>query len=812
MTRRRRRSSQRSIVSSLPHLLSRISSLIGSYSVSWALLLYVPEATTSFSTSKQAVHVPISRRISAPRLALSRAARIPREEDDDYYFDENDDDFDETFFDGPRVSSSSAKFVEWKNTGQRSPQSLTPPSSQERSLPIANRLGLVDPWMVESAVDDDDDDENDEEYNSSLQQKRRRSSAAPSQTLADTEAYASDVGRPNYMDDYERSEDDYSTFKEPGNFWSNPVQRPDSGPPVALPSNSKHPTTTRPRPTADPDALLVPRQRQRSRRAATTFRSGTPPPPKPLADLYHRLFWYGLETDEDLSSSSQEESRTMFGGTKGKFNGLSYLYNGQAVVPPEQRRAVPPRNEQNRPGRAFLSSNEYYDDEYDDGAGPYAYNDDEDYDDPRQPMPPRKYFSVTPPNDPPRPMWERRNNNYQRRERSAVASWWDDDDVDVNGDIKFDRNDEVRYDQDFVDKSDRTGRRSKRQRTVDNKANWANALESFLGLDRERLRDQAAAYDQRIHKRNSQYRRTRSLDEPQPPPPFRGQQRRNGYLDDERYGEVDENFGLAPPSTTTKPPPGTQRQPFQQIIPSADTRIIDADHLMDKDQPSSDTLQASQKVPAASQPPLQSLLTWEERALAVERVPPANVPAWGPTGDLGMDARTKALQDALQDIAAAKQIVEERRHRVTMAQEQMAVLRVDAQIERQRLMKMKNSMRNDMYADERTTLAAAREALRWTQRRIEESSRRLRWRQLQWDEAVEELAHVEARHWALLKAYDPAKAHQVVQDAWQELEQLEPVVARYNEKLKSRQQEQSGGESGPNSPETTASGSSSPSL
>ena len=73
----------------------------------------------------------------------------------------------------------------------------------------------------------------------------------------------------------------------------------------------------------------------------------------------------------------------------------------------------------------------------------------------------------------------------------------------------------------------------------------------------------------------------------------------------------------------------------------------------DKDQPISDTLQAAQKLRAASQPPVHGSLTWEERALAVERVPPANVPAWGPTGDLGIDARTKALQDVLQDIATA---------------------------------------------------------------------------------------------------------------------------------------------------------------
>ena len=144
------------------------------------------------------------------------------------------------------VSSSSAKLVETKNSGHRHPQPLTPPYSRERPPPMANRFGFVDPWMVDSAVDDETDEE---EYNQSL--------PLPLTRRPSTE-------RSIYRDDNERSEDDNSKFKEPGNFWSNPVHRPDLGSPAVLPFNQQHPTTTRPeirrpRPTADPDAPTGPR-------------------------------------------------------------------------------------------------------------------------------------------------------------------------------------------------------------------------------------------------------------------------------------------------------------------------------------------------------------------------------------------------------------------------------------------------------------------------------------------------------------------------------------------------------------------------
>ena len=696
-----------------------------------------------------------------------------RRQKESFYDDPDCFDADEDY-DGPPLSSrdsSSANYVDWQNTANNQRQSSPKPFTNKRSPPNLGRPYLVDPWMADGASDDDGRNANRDPYYYSEEEEEDVEAYPP---VALKNVASDDDSDLDYYDDENY---DTSNLKEPGNFWTNPVQRPDPGP-SDIPNNNQQFTTReirRPRATADRDS----RQQRRSgtgRRGTTTFRSGTPPPPKPLADLYHRLFWYGLETDDDLSSSSQEESRTMFGGTKGKFNGLSYLYNGEAIVPPEQRRAVPPRSERRKQGRgSFLPPNgddfrngsreEYFEEGEEDI---YADEDDSGYDRSRreendaQRMPRRTKDLITPPRDPPRPVLDRQSSN-RRRKRSAVASWWENNDADDEGDD---------YDASFGDPDDERSeqqqqrpRRRRPQSSSNNNNNWASALDTFLGLDRERLRDQADAYDRRIRNSGSgsgNYRRARSREE-------------------------DEFVGPSPPSFVSDQRKRQSRPPFQSVVPAPSEveDIIDAEHVVEN--------RDNEEPGTVNGPSPPSLLTWEERALAVERVPPANVPAWGPMGDLGMDARTKALQDALQDIASAKEEVEDRRRRMTMAQDQLAVLRVDAQLERKRLMRLQ-STNDDDFNSERTTLAA-REALRRTQRRIEEASRRLRWRQLQWDEAVQELAQVEARHWALLKAYNPEKARQVVEEAWQELEKKEPAVARYSEKLKSRQEQQGESES-----------------
>jgi hypothetical protein len=68
--------------------------------------------------------------------------------------------------------------------------------------------------------------------------------------------------------------------------------------------------------------------------------------------------------------------------------------------------------------------------------------------------------------------------------------------------------------------------------------------------------------------------------------------------------------------------------------------------------------------------------SWEERALAAERVPPANVPAWGPSGELGIDARSKAILDALEDVQTARRKLESRKKKEALAREDITILKV----------------------------------------------------------------------------------------------------------------------------------------
>jgi hypothetical protein len=68
--------------------------------------------------------------------------------------------------------------------------------------------------------------------------------------------------------------------------------------------------------------------------------------------------------------------------------------------------------------------------------------------------------------------------------------------------------------------------------------------------------------------------------------------------------------------------------------------------------------------------------SWEERALAVERVPPANMAAWGPSGKLPVDVRTKAIMDALEDVATASRKLEAREKKETLAREDITILKV----------------------------------------------------------------------------------------------------------------------------------------
>lgn len=80
----------------------------------------------------------------------------------------------------------------------------------------------------------------------------------------------------------------------------------------------------------------------------SSFRTGAPPPPRPIKQFYDKLFWFGFDPD-----ATQPTDRTMFGGTRGKFNAVDllrdreerqryYRGSGGGYNNNERRRRIPP--------------------------------------------------------------------------------------------------------------------------------------------------------------------------------------------------------------------------------------------------------------------------------------------------------------------------------------------------------------------------------------------------------------------------------------------------------------------------------------
>ena len=140
--------------------------------------------------------------------------------------------------------------------------------------------------------------------------------------------------------------------------------------------------------------------------------------------------------------------------------------------------------------------------------------------------------------------------------------------------------------------------------------------------------------------------------------------------------------------------------------------------------------------------------------LAVERVPPATVPAWGPQGELPMNARMKAVVDALQDIETARRKVKRRNKKKSMIEDDIAVLKVNIKRDRVRL---------DQGGGRRAW--ELEEQLRENELVADDLSLDLRKIKLQIEYAQAELDELEERHWAVLSFYSPELASSAIDDA-----------------------------------------------
>lgn len=647
---------------------------------------------------------------------------------------------------------------------------------------------------------------------------------------------------------YEDDDDDVLS-EEPGNFWSNPSAR------------------------VDDQDQLVRRRRQRptTTSSSSSIRSGAPKPPAPLVDFYNRLFWYGFGDDSNNNMadddrrlgdsyatngqqpprSSPPPDKTMFGGTKGKFNGLAFLNAGLDTVPDELR----PRYRNNKASNNNNSwqneedeDDDYdQDDGYDNNAPPrrsrrssMEFDDNERIestmrkseqpDASTQPLPLRP-IPMTAPYDPARPSnrrressqnsWNDNNDDFdvadgsrqrrrpqQRPARSfsrspgdrprrgdrgdwvanTVSSWFDTTTDNDNTRERRQGPQQQQYVQRSARRNDSYDRNSNSNNDPDNE-NWSplSFLDTFLGLDRDRLQDQAELYDRRMGTNAPKTRRSNAAaaaEYDRYPVGEQMRQRPRGrpaVVSDSRSKRQPSGYRYYDPEQTEQESgyPARRGNAADFIDTEPIPRSSESNH--DDETTVSETENSS--VDEGTGPKL----SWEERALAVERVPPANVPAWGPSGDLGVDARTKAVTDAVEDIQTAKFEVDEWETRVAADQETIAYLRVDAELERQKWWGRNNNNNSNSRPSSSSssswprgmTVEQINERIRRIDRKVDEAARRLRYTVVQRDVARRDLVALEARHWAVLCFYNADQAEGIVADSLKELEELEPAV-RWN--------------------------------
>jgi len=175
--------------------------------------------------------------------------------------------------------------------------------------------------------EDDNDDDEDDNYDADDSRRSRR--AGRRQVYDDEKDKESSVGYREssgsrifrgdlYDDDYDHDNDygydegdDDDEEEAIANFWSNPVLGLDND--VDLMDE-------------EPDES----RRRRRRRPRRTFKNiNKTRSPSFLKDFYNTLFWYGIEFEDE--NDDAYEPNSIFGGTRGKFDGRKYIESEDAI-------------------------------------------------------------------------------------------------------------------------------------------------------------------------------------------------------------------------------------------------------------------------------------------------------------------------------------------------------------------------------------------------------------------------------------------------------------------------------------------------
>lgn len=345
--------------------------------------------------------------------------------------------------------------------------------------------------------------------------------------------------------------------------------------------------------------------------------------PNAAKDFYERLFWYGFDAGETEGVGD----KTVFGGTKGKFNGLSFKEASETSPYKSPNRRAPRRR---------------YNSDYEEESNIDVYN-EANYDENQGTS-----RSMKPPTDAPYPRSDllgerrrraaRRQESYEFNDRfdtenpgdwvsNSVSSWFMGDGEDDD-------------DEDFDD-------RSRRRRRRKQSSEWSpfNIVDAFFGVDRDEMQYKADLYNQKM-----------GLGKKRRPSPRDGSRKR--------------------PNRETPRRPGYaykyEEEDGEDFNPIVDVGMV----TPEEDNNKVADVQNSEAALSSRPTRKRKEKSWEERSLAVERVPPAGVPAWGPSGEMPCDARTKAIMDALEDIETARQKVAKREKKEALATEEITILKV----------------------------------------------------------------------------------------------------------------------------------------
>ena len=558
--------------------------------------------------------------------------------------------------------------------------------------------------------------ETDDEFDNSRSQSGRRSEQdlrnlkyAPDDEYMDDDeddleiAYFDDDEYVEEDDEYIYDEDeetigiDYDRSPQSSNFGRNPRQFVDSFPEPVRRDRRQQPLQS--------STSISNRQSSNNRGARDDTRRSDrrAPSSEPNKDNYDRLVRYGLdeEYDDDWMPQSYAEQQRAVEGTRQTMNERTYFDDGYDERPSSRRpeRRIPTENGIDD---YSMSLDDDFLEEEDDIMRRSAnrQSGSVDYPPPRPVAPgDRRRRRVR---EPPSREVDERSLKRQKRQRKdwlseEISSWFGTED-DANLSPKRD---------------EREASPARRRRSKSRVNPIVKFLDGLLDLNRQDMETKAELYEQKLGRRR-------------PKPQTRKPRRRfdGDFMDD---GDFDDLTG----------------------------EDDDDDLVVDIEDEESAT--SRQDVGSRAQT-ARSRMSWEERSRRLEQVPPAGVPSWGPSGDLGMDARTKAMLDAMADLAEAREKLQVKTERTKLARDEIVILRADAALEQ------KKGQSNPQRA---------RERMRYIQIDIEDAARDLRRAQKAEQYARERLEALQDKHWAVLSFYDVEKASRDVDASLAELARQE---------------------------------------